>query len=494
MNSPNEQSKPNTSKKQLEVRGDSKRKMFNSSFSVICLLVSSLAVVVLTTLLFSIFVTGGNWLNFEFLIASHRENNPEESGIGQAIIGSLVICGICGLVALPIGVGTAIFLEEFQPRNRFLRMFHGLVQLNINNLAGVPSIVYGILGLTAFVYMFGAFTPIRVNSQPDHEIGASYSYQTKTLGGSYVKFPATASIQPTYELQASVNAVRSNGDSFKLYVVSRADAETIPDSAQSKYAIRGTKAQLIEQGEKQFYEAQTLSGETILFKAKPTYRQLAKILKPIMVTGPDGETFELNVLSRTDPTPTDEAIKARSVFADSPDPKKRSSASIFRENSFFHMHLPFSKSVLSAGLTLALVILPIVIIASQEAIRGVPATLREAAFGMGATRWQVVRGAVLPSATPGIMTGAILAMSRAVGEAAPLLAVMGGVLGTTNQLSSLMDKTPVLPVTIFKWAGDENQGFENLSAAAIIVLLAILLLLNSVAILIRYRYEKRLGN
>ena len=157
------------------------------------------------------------------------------------------------------------------------------------------------------------------------------------------------------------------------------------------------------------------------------------------------------------------------------------------------MHLPFSKSVLSAGLTLALVILPIVIIASQEAIRGVPQTLREAAFGMGATRWQVVRSAVLPSAIPGIMTGAILAMSRAVGEAAPLLAVMGGVLGTTNHLSSLMDKTPVLPVTIFKWAGDENQGFEHLAAAAIIVLLAFLLLMNSVAIFIRYRYEKKLA-
>jgi phosphate transport system permease protein len=88
------------------------------------------------------------------------------------------------------------------------------------------------------------------------------------------------------------------------------------------------------------------------------------------------------------------------------------------------------------------------------------------------------------------MTGAILAMSRAVGEAAPVLAVMGGVLGTTSGLSSLMDKTPVLPVTIFKWAGDENAGFENLSAAAIIVLLVFLLMMNSVAILIRYRFEK----
>jgi phosphate transport system permease protein len=167
------------------------------------------------------------------------------------------------------------------------------------------------------------------------------------------------------------------------------------------------------------------------------------------------------------------------------------SASIFRRNHWWHIHLPFSKSALSAGLTLALVILPIVIIASQEAIRAVPGSLRDAAFGMGATRWQVVRATVLPSATPGIMTGAILAMSRAVGEAAPVLAVMGGVLGTTTGLSGLMDKTPVLPVTIYRWAHDENEGFEHLSAAAIIVLLVFLLLMNSAAIYIRNRFEKR---
>ncbi len=479
--------------KKREYRSDSRRKLFSSAFSVICLLVSSIAIVVLTTLLISIFATGGSWLNLEFLTASHRENNPEGSGIGQAIVGSLVICLICGVVALPLGVGTAIFLEEFQPRNKFLRMFHGLVQLNINNLAGVPSIVYGILGLTAFVYMFGAFNSIRVNDQPDFEIGASYFYQTKTLGGTYVKFPAVAEIQPTFEIQNSLKATNADGESFHLNLVSTTDDPLSYQSKQSVSVIRGTQAKLSNRDGDEIYESQTVDGTLFRFPAKPTYSQFAKILEPITVTGPDGEQFELNVLSKADSIPTDDLVKSQSVFADSPDPKKRSSASIFRENSAFHMHLPFSKSVLSAGLTLALVVLPIVIIASQEAIRGVPQTLREAAFGMGATRWQVVRGAVLPSAIPGIMTGAILAMSRAVGEAAPLLAVMGGVLGTTNQLSSLMDKTPVLPVTIFKWAGDENEGFEHLSAAAIIVLLAILLLMNSVAIFIRYRYEKKLG-
>lgn len=481
----------NSPEKKREYRSDARRKWFSSSFSVICLLVSSSAIVVLTTLLFSIFVTGGNWLSWDFLFASHRENNPEESGIGQAIIGSIVICGICGMVALPIGVGTAIFLEEFQPRNKLLRMFHGLVQLNINNLAGVPSIVYGILGLTAFVYMFGAFNSIRVNDQPDYEVGAKYFYQVKTLGGDYVRFPAVSKIHSTCEVDQGVWVTTSDGESVKLNIVSSSEPADSFEGKEDRTVIRGTQAELVE-GDKPFYEIETVAGTKVTFPAKPTYRQFAKILEPIEVTDDNGSTFMLNVLSKKDAIPTDEGVKAQSVFADSPDPKRRSSASIFRVNSYFHFHLPFSKSILSAGLTLALVILPIVIIATQEAIRGVPQTLREAAFGMGATRWQVVRGAVLPSATPGIMTGAILSMSRAIGEAAPLLAVMGGVLGTTNGLTGLMDKSPALPVTIFKWAGDENEGFEHLSAAAIIVLLAILLLMNSVAIYIRYRHEKNL--
>ena len=113
-----------------------------------------------------------------------------------------------------------------------------------------------------------------------------------------------------------------------------------------------------------------------------------------------------------------------------------------KETNPWYFRLPLGKSLLSAALTLALVILPIVIISSQEAIRAVPNSIREAAFGMGATRWQVVRKTVLPAATPGIMTGAILSMSRAIGEAAPVIAVMGSVLGTTRGIESLMSQTP----------------------------------------------------
>lgn len=478
---------------QRENRSEAQRKNTSKAFSWICLVVSSLAIVVLTTLLASIFVTGGFSIDYQFLTGTHHENDPDLSGIGQAIVGTVVICVICAMAALPIGVGTAIFLEEFQPRNKVLRMFHGLVQLNINNLAGVPSVVYGILGLTAFVYMFGVFNSVKVNDQPDIEIGATYYYQLKTLGGDYVKFPAEKKIQDTLEIKKPVRANNNQSQNFLLNVVTVDTDERRYANRRSQTVLLGALAELKTVDGQQIYSLDAVDGTEITFAAFPTYATFAKVLKPIEVTNARGETFMLNVLSKEDSIPDDETLKTQSVFADSPDPNRRSSASIFFEPSPWHFHLPFAQSILSAGLTLALVILPIVIIASQEAIRGVPQTLREAAFGMGATRWQVVRGAVLPSAIPGIMTGAILAMSRAVGEAAPILVVMGGVLGTTTGLRSLMDNTPALPVTIYKWAGDENQGFENLSAAAIIILLVFLLMMNSVAIYIRYRHEKKLS-
>ena len=391
-------------------RSEANRKSKNSYFSVLCLLVCGLVVMTLVLLLASIFITGGNWLSWGFLFANHLEDNPEQSGIWQAIVGSIAMCVLCAICALPIGIGTAIFLEEFQPRNKWLRGLHWLVQLNINNLAGVPSIVYGILGVTAFVYMFSYFPSITPNDPPSYEIGANYRYQMRTLGGDIVNFPCPDKTDKSFRVDQPLEAVDSQGNVFMLKVVDRRSAAPKNDPV--------------------------LLNQTVVKGKKP---------------------------------------------------------SLYAEKSFFYFHLPFGKTVLAAGLTLGLVILPIVIIASQEALRAVPASLREAALGMGATQWEAVREVVLPAATPGFMTGAILVMSRAVGEAAPVLAVMGGVLVTTNGLTHLMAKTPVLPVTIYKWAGDENVGFEHLAAAAIIVLLVLLLVMNSVAILIRSRYEKMSG-
>jgi phosphate transport system permease protein len=154
------------------------------------------------------------------------------------------------------------------------------------------------------------------------------------------------------------------------------------------------------------------------------------------------------------------------------------------------------RSVVSAGVTLAILVLPIVIITAAEAIRAVPQGLREAGFGVGATRWEVVRHHVLPYAAPGVLTGTVLALARALGEAAPLI-LIGAV---TNRLGSnpalldagaLRDRFTAMPIVITSWAGEAQGGFRENTAAAIIVLMALVLVANTTAILLRNRYEKK---
>ena len=290
-----------------------------------CLIATNVAVVVLAVLLVSIFWQGWGTLEWSF-ITNFASRKPAEAGIRAPLMGSIWVCTICGLVALPLGVGTAIFLEEFSRKSRFTR----IVQTNIMNLAGVPSIVYGILGLTAFARMFGAF---------------------------------------------------------------------------------GTN--------------------------------------------------------------TDEAITFGS------------------EESFWYLRIPFGSSVLAGGLTLMLVILPVVIIATQEALRAVPSSLRSGAMALGATPWQTVWGITLPAAVPGIMTGAILAMSRAIGESAPLL-VLGGLLFVLNTPENLMSDFAILPLQIYNWAGRPQDDFHLIAASAIIVQLAVLFLFNGIAVLIRQKLQKPL--
>lgn len=386
-------------------------------FLYVCLMTSGLAVLILVSLLTAILIKGVPVLSLDFLRNSHVENRPELSGISQALIGSVVLCLICGLVAMPVGIGTAIYLEEFRTRRKWIRRFSNIVQLNINNLAGVPSIVYGILGVSVFVYMFGLFQPIQVNQIPEFEMGANYFYQAKTI------------------------ANRRKG----------------------------------------------LEGQLFSFSATNPQQSIFEIDRPLEVTDSKGQKFELNVIGADDSLPDDPELLSRTVRRGTP-------ASRFSKLSPAYFHLPFGKSLLAAGLTLGLVVLPIVIIASQEAIRAVPPELRDASVGLGATTWQTIYGVVLPQALPRIMTGAILAMSRAIGEAAPVIAVMGGVLGTTRGLSNLMESTPVLPVTIYKWSSHQNVEYEKLAAAAILVLLVALLIINSIAIAIRYRLKQKLGD
>jgi len=307
------------------LRSNASRVLADRTFLITCLVATNIAILVLAVLLVSIFWQGWDGLSWRF-ITSFASRKPAEAGILAPLMGSVWVCAICGLVALPLGVGTAIYLEEFAKRSRFTR----IVQTNIMNLAGVPSIVYGILGLTAFARMFGAF-------------------------GTNVE-----------------------------------DAITFGD-----------------------------------------------------------------------------------------------------EESLFFLRLPFGSSVLAGGLTLMLVILPVVIISTQEALRAVPSSLRSGALALGATRWQTVWGITLPAAVPGIMTGAILAMSRAIGESAPLL-VLGGLLLVFNTPENLMSDFAILPLQIYNWAGRPQDDFHAIAASAIIVQLVVLLLFNGLAVLIRQKLQKPL--
>ncbi|MEY2478445.1 MAG: phosphate transport system permease protein [Actinomycetota bacterium] len=152
--------------------------------------------------------------------------------------------------------------------------------------------------------------------------------------------------------------------------------------------------------------------------------------------------------------------------------------------------LGLGQVVLAAGLTLSLLVLPIVIIASREAIRAVPNSIRLGSLALGATQWQTIRRQVLPAAAPGMATGAILALSRAIGEAAPLI-LLGGLTFITFNPTGLDSPFTVLPIQIFNWISRPQAEFKVLAAAAIVVLLVILLTMNSVAIWLRSRYQRK---
>src|SRR5690606_10059252 len=147
------------------------------------------------------------------------------------------------------------------------------------------------------------------------------------------------------------------------------------------------------------------------------------------------------------------------------------------------------RNLLAGALTMSLLILPVIIIASREAIRAVPGSLRHAAFALGATRWQTVQGHVLPAALPGILTGVILALSRAMGEAAPLI-MIGALSYVAFVPTSPLSQFTTLPIQIFNWADRPQAAFHELAGAGIIVLLVILLLMNAIAVVIRSRSEK----
>jgi len=158
--------------------------------------------------------------------------------------------------------------------------------------------------------------------------------------------------------------------------------------------------------------------------------------------------------------------------------------------TIFVRALALERSVLAAALTMSLLVLPVIIVAAQEAVRAVPRELREASFGMGATKWQTIVKVVLPAATPGIATGAILALSRAIGETAPLV-VVGIPMFIAFLPKTVMDTFTVLPMQVYNWTSRPQEEFQYVAAAGIIVLLGLLIIMNSIAIFIRNKFQNR---
>ena len=158
--------------------------------------------------------------------------------------------------------------------------------------------------------------------------------------------------------------------------------------------------------------------------------------------------------------------------------------------TIFVRMMELGKSILAAGLTMSLLILPVIIVAAQEAIRAVPNEQREASYGMGATKWQTILRVVLPAAIPGILTGSILALSRAIGETAPLV-VIGIPVILQFLPNDLLSQFTALPMQIYDWAKRPQEAFQYVAAAGILVLMIVLLMMNSIAIFIRNKFQKR---
>jgi len=395
-----------------EPRSQSRRRAFDRGFLITCLAITAIAVLALGVLLGSILIEGLPGLRWSFF-TEYASRDPAKAGIRAPLWGSIWVASICAIVALPIGIATAVWLEEFAPKNRIT----GFIRLNISNLAGVPSIVYGILGLTLFVRMFGLFGPIQA---PELEIG---------------------------------------GRLYAIYY------DTMQEPIRVPAAERGVAPELKTGDIGYVQEIEETPDGDLIFTDRWTPVTLTIV--PEDADAPEGYGII-------------EAWQAEEP------------ADFEIERPWYYVQFPFGQSVLAGGLTLMLVVLPIVIISSQEALRAVPGSLRTGSLAMGATKWQTTRKVTLPASIPMIMTGSILAMSRAIGEAAPIL-VLGVALFITDTPSSLMDSFTVLPMQIYNWTSRWQEDFRALAATGIIVLLMVLLAFNAIAVLIRQKLQRPLS-
>lgn len=493
-----------------------RRRLIDRLFVIGCVASAFVSVLILVVLLGSIVVRGWGHLDWAFL-NHYPSRNAADAGLKAALWGTIWLCATCMILALPLGVGAAILLEEYAPKGLWARRAHSFVELNIRNLAGVPSIVYGIIGLTVFVRCFGL---LGNPNQYDQMIRATLANGVVVQGMLVEDRPESVVIDVTgvdggaapaegmsWPTGVEVSLALVQGETEKL--LSAKPGEAVSFSIRRDYNLPLDLAFALAPAE----EWETPS----VLKVDGVFRELRPGL--LVLNGPmEGrmevpttmllarESFAVrthefylrsNEVVRGDSLSIGEKSatlvsggRARTINRDDIQGYRSiGSLAIGQEESFFYVRLPLGGSVLAGALTLMLVILPVVIISSQEAIRAVPKSLREGAFAAGATRWQMVSRMVLPSAMPGIMTGAILAMSRAIGEAAPLL-VVGGFLFITFTPTNVMSDFAAMPLQIYQWASRPQPEFYGVAAAGIIVLVAVLLGFNAAAILIRQKFQK----
>lgn len=414
------------------------RQRLDRVFVWCCLAATSLSCVILGVLVLSILREGMKHLDGEFL-TNFASRFPAKAGFSAALWGSVWACLICVIAAVPLGVGTAILLEEYKPKNRVLGRLHELFQLNVGNLAGVPSVVYGILGLTVFARMLGLFggsnistydrmEVLRLRDQPSIQVFV----REEVLDSANEKIVALRVSEPVAgDREIPIGDVRSRrvifADEFRF---------ELNDGREARGRLLSAEGGAIR--------VFTANREEIAFNASEVRSWRTH-----------------NMVSFGDP------------------------------DAWYHLRLPLGGSVLAGGLTLALVVLPIVIISTREALRAVPDSLRQGALAIGATKWQMVSRMILPCAVPGIMTGSILAVSRAIGEAAPLL-VVSGVVFILYRPSNVMSDFTVMPLQIFNWASMPQEEFHKVAASGIIVLMGVLLVFNAAAIVIRQKLQKPL--
>ncbi len=383
-----------------------------------------------------------SWLNGKFLTRP-MSSAPALAGIRTALLGSLGLMAVVVAAALPIGLGAAIYLEEYAHHGFINR----LIETNVRNLAGVPSIIYGMLGLAIFVRALAPFTSGMI---------FHYNFDAPTVGSVIER------IAPAFEGAISYDGAAIRSDAA---VVDVATVERVVDT----FMFYGSPSL-------------TMHGNSDL---REMSRSLAGALRIAVDSAPVRADEDYDIELRGDYFRFDVA-PISDVAAISDDAFDALMASLARINSFS----PNGRTLLSAGLTLVLLILPIIIINAQEAIRAVPNTIREASYGLGATRWQTIWHQVLPAALPGIMTGTILSVSRAVGETAPLIVVGAATFLVTDPTSPFSQFT-AMPIQIYQWTARPQGQFANIAAAAIIVLLALMLTLNAAAIILRNRYSIR---